>query len=66
MPSGSLLVVQTPRGLAAPLADAIDAAGLPDVAGTIAGDNTVFVAARDPHTGRELAAQFRHHLEGDT
>ena len=66
MPSGSLLVIQTPRGLAAPLADAIDAAGLPEVAGTIAGDNTVFVAARDPHTGADLAAQFRHHIDGDT
>ncbi|MDP9283916.1 MAG: arginine repressor, partial [Actinomycetota bacterium] len=66
MPSGSLLVIQTPRGLAAALADAIDAAALPEVAGTIAGDNTVFVAARDPHTGTDLAAQLRHHLEGNT
>ena len=65
-PAGSLLVVQTPRGLAAPLADAIDAAALPDVAGTVAGDNTVFVAARDGSTGAALAEQFRHYLEGDT
>jgi transcriptional regulator of arginine metabolism len=65
-PSGSLLIVQTPRGLAAALADAIDSAGLPEVAGTIAGDNTVFVAAADSHTGEELAVQFRHHLEGNT
>ena len=57
-PSGSLLVVQTPRGVAVPLADAIDAAGLPQVAGTIAGDNTVFVAAREPHTGRELGEEL--------
>ena len=64
--SGSLLVMQTPRGLATPLADAIDAAALPDVAGTIAGDNTVFVAARDPHTGQDLAVLFHHHLEGNT
>jgi transcriptional regulator of arginine metabolism len=66
MPAGSMLVVQTPRGLATPLADAIDAASLPEGAGTIAGDNTVFVAARDPHTGADLAAQFRHHVEGNT
>lgn len=65
-PAGSLLVIQTPRGLAAPLADAIDAAGLPEVAGTIAGDNTVFVAASDLHTGADLAAQFHHHVDGDT
>jgi transcriptional regulator of arginine metabolism len=66
MPSGSLLVIQTPRGLAAPLADAIDTAALPEVAGTIAGDNTVFVAARDPHTGAELAAQFHQYIDGQT
>jgi protein-disulfide isomerase len=34
------------------------------VAGTIAGENTVFVAARDSLTGAELEEQFRHHLEG--
>jgi len=66
VPSGSLLVITTPRGLATPLADAIDAAALPEVAGTVAGENTVFVAARDPLTGVELETQFRHHLEGDT
>jgi transcriptional regulator of arginine metabolism len=63
-PSGSLLVVQTPRGVAVPLADAIDGAGLPQVAGTIAGDNTVFVAAREPHTGRELAEELHALIDG--
>jgi transcriptional regulator of arginine metabolism len=64
-PSNALLVIKTVSGYAAPLADAIDAAAA-DVAGTIAGENTIFVAARDGHTGAELAEQFRHHLEGDT
>ena len=63
-PSGSLLVVQTPRGVAVPLADAIDGAGLPQVAGTIAGDNTVFVAAREPHTGGELAEELHALIDG--
>jgi transcriptional regulator of arginine metabolism len=62
-PAGQLVVVQTPRGFAAALADAIDAAGLPEVAGTIAGDNTVFVAARDGLTGAELAEELRQHLD---
>ena len=39
---------------------------LPDVAGTVAGDDTIFVAPRDGVTGAELAEHFRHHLEGDT
>jgi transcriptional regulator of arginine metabolism len=63
--AGQLLVIQTPRGFAAPLADAIDAAALEEVAGTIAGDNTVFVAARDGVTGAELEEQFRHQFEGE-
>lgn len=64
-PAGQLLVIQTPRGFAAALADAIDAAALPEVAGTIAGDNTVFVAARDGLTGADLAEELRHHLDRD-
>lgn len=51
-----------PRGAAHPpgaadyLASAIDRAALPYVVGTIAGDDTIFVAAREPMTGAELAA----------
>ena len=64
-PAGNLLVIDTPRGFAAALADAIDAASLPEVAGTIAGDNTVFVAARDGSSGAELATELRHHIDHD-
>ncbi len=60
--AGTLLVITTPNGLATPLADAIDEAGLADVAGTIAGENTIFVAARDGIAGADLEAQFSHHL----
>jgi transcriptional regulator of arginine metabolism len=65
-PAGQLLIVTTPNGLAAPLADAIDETGLADVAGTVAGENTIFVAARDGMTGADLEAQFSHHLGRDT
>ena len=41
------------------LASAIDRAALPYVVGTIAGDDTVFVAAREPMTGAELAALWK-------
>jgi transcriptional regulator of arginine metabolism len=61
-PSGTMLVIKTPRGFAAALADAIDNAELPEVAGTIAGENTVFVAARDGIGASELDAQLRSHL----
>ncbi len=65
-PAAGLVVVTTPPGFASPLAEAIDRAQLADVAGTIAGENTVFVAAREGVTGAELAATLSLHLEGAT
>jgi len=64
--TGNLVVVATPAGYANALAQAIDAARLHDIAGTLAGDNTIFVAAREGLSGAELEAELRHHLEGDT
>jgi transcriptional regulator of arginine metabolism len=64
-PTDALVVVKTPAGYATPLADAMDAAVLPDVAGTIAGENTVFAAPREGATPAELAELLRHHLDGD-
>jgi transcriptional regulator of arginine metabolism len=66
MPSANLVIVQTPAGFASPLAEAIDRAQLADVAGTIAGENTIFIAAREGITGAELATQLSHQLEGAT
>jgi transcriptional regulator of arginine metabolism len=65
-PTGQLLVIKTPAGFASPLAEVIDRASPGEVAGTIAGENTIFVAPRDGLSGADLAEQFRHHLEGDT
>ena len=56
--SGNLAVLRTPPGAAHYLASAIDRAALPQVVGTIAGDDTIFVVAREPVSGRELAAKF--------
>ena len=41
------LVVRTPPGAAAALAEGIDRVGLSDVAGTIAGDNTILILGRE-------------------
>jgi transcriptional regulator of arginine metabolism len=54
--SANLAVLRTPPGGADYLASAIDRAALPYVVGTIAGDDTLFVAAREPMTGAELAS----------
>jgi transcriptional regulator of arginine metabolism len=64
--SGNLAIVKTPPGYAQGLALALDAAALADVVGTVAGDDTIFVAAREGVSGAELAEQLRHHLEGET
>ncbi len=66
VPTGNLLVIQTPPGHANALAQAIDQARVPEVLGTVAGDNTIMVIARDGVTGATLEQQLRHHLEGDT
>jgi transcriptional regulator of arginine metabolism len=39
-----MLVVKTPPGAAAAVASAIDHAGWPEIVGTVAGDDTVFIA----------------------
>ena len=63
-PTNGLLVVRTPSGLASALAEAIDRANLAEVAGTIAGDNTIFVAAREGMKGEDIRDLFRHYAEG--
>lgn len=57
--SGNLTVLRTPPGAAQYVASALDRAGLHDVLGTIAGDDTILVVAREPLTGAELAARLR-------
>jgi len=52
--SGNLVVLRTPPGAAQYLASAFDRAGLPEIIGTIAGDDTILVVTRDPQGGRAL------------
>jgi transcriptional regulator of arginine metabolism len=58
-PSGNVVVVATPYGYAQALAQAIDVAHHPHIAGTIAGENTILVVAREPATGAQLADEIR-------
>ena len=53
--SGNQAVLRTPPGAAHYLASALDRAALPEIVGTIAGDDTILLIAREPHTGSELA-----------
>jgi transcriptional regulator of arginine metabolism len=57
--SANLAVVRTPPGAAQFLASALDKVGLPDVLGTIAGDDTLLVVSRRPDGGAALADRLR-------
>lgn len=56
--SGNIAVLRTPPGAAQYLASYIDRVGLEQVVGCIAGDDTIFVLAREPLSGRQLAEQM--------
>ncbi len=56
--SANLVVLRTPAGAAQFLASVIDHADLPSILGTVAGDDTVLIIARDPAGGDALAAEF--------
>jgi transcriptional regulator of arginine metabolism len=56
---GNLVVLHTQPAHANPLAIEIDRAQLPDVLGTIAGDDTVFVATRGSTQARRLLRTIR-------
>jgi transcriptional regulator of arginine metabolism len=60
--SGNLVILRTPPGAAQFLASALDRSGLPEIVGTIAGDDTILVVAREAaqgtSTGELLAAKL--------
>ena len=57
------LVIRTPPGAAAALAEGIDRVGLADVAGTIAGDNTILVLGREGVAPQRLERSFSQIME---
>lgn len=63
--SANLVVLRTPPGAAQLLASSFDKAELPEVLGTIAGDDTVLIISRQSDGGEELARQFLT-LAGET
>lgn len=52
--AGNLVILKTPPGTANALAIALDTSGFSDVIGTLAGDDTVFVAAHNPARARVI------------
>jgi transcriptional regulator of arginine metabolism len=64
IPAGNLLVLKTPPGSANLVANALDAAGLNEVAGTIAGDDTIFVAISDGTSPQAVAEMLQRRRSG--
>src|SRR5215471_4341676 len=60
-----LLVVKTETGLAQPVALTIDRAKIPEIVGTIAGDDTIFVAVKEPHDQRPAMRRIMELLGRD-
>jgi transcriptional regulator of arginine metabolism len=56
-----MLLLRTGPGQAQSLGVAIDRAALPEVVGTIAGDDTILVIARDARRARALAKRIREY-----
>jgi transcriptional regulator of arginine metabolism len=53
-----LVVLKTPPGSAHLVGVALDQANLPEVAGTICGDDTIFIAVRPPFRPTEVAERL--------
>lgn len=62
--AGQMIVIKTPPGSAHLVASAIDQARLPEIAGTVSGDDTLFLAVRDgvaiPRLLRRFEALMGH------
>ena len=57
--SANLVVLRTPPGSAHVVASALDRAGLSEVLGTVAGDDTILVVCSERVGGREAAERLR-------
>lgn len=62
---GTLVVLRTRTGHATPLAVELDKTRLEGALGTIAGDDTIFLAARSPANARALARRLQQMVAND-
>jgi transcriptional regulator of arginine metabolism len=56
--SGNIVVLKTPPGAAMVVASAVDGASLPEVLGSVGGDDTIIVITATPDGGPELAVKL--------
>jgi transcriptional regulator of arginine metabolism len=61
--SGNILMLRTPPGSAHSLGVVLDSIEWPEVLGTVAGDDTVFVLLRNRHQGSKVLKRIREYSE---
>lgn len=62
--SGNLVVIHTGPGNAQTLARGIDQAGLPDLLGTVAGDDTIICVVKEGRSTRKVTSYLKGLAEG--
>ena len=60
--AGNMVVIKTPPGSAHLVGVALDNSDLPEIAGTICGDDTIFVACRSANEAAALSAKLSGEL----
>ena len=58
--SGNIIVVKTLSGSANVAAEALDNLGWPEILGTIAGDNTIFIVVRNETDATDISDRIRN------
>jgi len=61
--SGNIIVIKTLSGCANAAAEAIDTLNLPNVVGSLAGDNTIFIVVSDPSHVPALVNRFNEMIK---
>ena len=59
----NIVIIKTGAGHASTVSQAVDDAGWPEIAGTLAGENTVFIATRSVRESRELEKRILEYLK---
>ena len=58
----NILVIKTMPGLASAACAALDKMSIPEIVGTLAGDDTAFIAMRDVPSASTLCAELREQI----
>ena len=62
--AGNMIVIKTPPGSAHLVGLALDQSKLPEIAGTVSGDDTLFLVMREGAAAAEVAERFRRMTAG--